>query len=50
MKDWQTKVGDTLELPTVSRMPPSIDLTGCERIPDQWQPNWIVKKYFRPAE
>jgi len=23
-----------------------IDLTGRTRTPDQWQPEWIVKKYF----
>jgi len=46
MKQWQTKVGDTLELPTVSKPPEFVDLTGRKRIPDQWQPEWIVKKYF----
>lgn len=46
MKQWQTKVGDTLELPTVSKTPERIDLTGRARTPDQWQPDWIVQKYF----
>jgi arylsulfatase A-like enzyme len=46
MKQWQARVGDTLELPTENRPPPAIDLTGLERKPDQWQPDWIVKKYF----
>lgn len=46
MKQWQARVGDTLELPTDNRQPPGIDLTGLERKPDQWQPEWIVKKYF----
>jgi arylsulfatase A-like enzyme len=46
MKQWQARVGDTLELPTENRQPPRIDLTGLERKPDQWQPEWIVKKYF----
>jgi arylsulfatase A-like enzyme len=46
MKQWQERVGDTLELPTENRPPPAIDLTGLERKPDQWQPDWIVKKYF----
>lgn len=22
------------------------DLTGRKRVPDQWQPEWIVRKYF----
>jgi arylsulfatase A-like enzyme len=46
MQEWQTKVGDTMAIPTESRTPEKIDLTGRERKPDQWQPEWIVKKYF----
>jgi arylsulfatase A-like enzyme len=46
MKQWQAKVGDTLELPTVNQPPVTLDLTGRPRIPDQWQPDWIVRKYF----
>jgi arylsulfatase A-like enzyme len=46
MKEWQTRVGDNLALPTTSQPPPKIDLTGQARKPDQWQPEWIVKKYF----
>lgn len=46
MKQWQQKVGDKLVLPTVNKSPPPIDLTGRPRKPDQWQPDWIVKKYF----
>ena len=34
------------ELPTVSKPPEFVDLTGRKRVPDQWQPDWIVKKYF----
>jgi arylsulfatase A-like enzyme len=48
MKAWQAKVGDTLALPAASQPPTKIDLTGKERKPDQWQPEWIVKKYFTP--
>ena len=50
MKDWQAKVGDTLELPTRNTPPEKVDLTGRERKPDQWQPEWIVKKYFESAQ
>jgi arylsulfatase A-like enzyme len=46
MKQWQVRVGDTLELPMADWPPPGIDLTGRQRQPDQWQPDWIVKKYF----
>ena len=50
MERWQTKVGDTLVLNTGSTPPPKIDLTGKARQTDQWQPEWIVKKYFAPAK
>ena len=46
MKQWQARVGDTVELPAENRQPPPVDLTGLPRKPDQWQPDWIVKKYF----
>jgi len=46
MREWQAKVGDTLELPKEDRKPPAVDLTGRDRKPDQWQPEWIVRKYF----
>jgi arylsulfatase A-like enzyme len=46
MKQWQAKVDDTLPLPTESKPPKFIDLTGHKRVPDRWQPDWIVQKYF----
>ena len=46
MKQWQAKVGDTLELPTENQPPATPDLTGNTRVPDEWQPEWIVRKYF----
>jgi arylsulfatase A-like enzyme len=46
MQEWQTREGDTLELPAKNHAPPAIDLTGRPRKPDQWQPDWIVRKYF----
>jgi arylsulfatase A-like enzyme len=48
MKYWQQKTGDTLALNSTSRPPLPIDLTGKARVPDPWQPEWIVKKYFNP--
>jgi arylsulfatase A-like enzyme len=47
MKAWQEKVGDTLPLNPTSKPPVKPDLTGQKRVPDQWQPEWIVKKYFQ---
>ncbi|MBK7601959.1 MAG: DUF4976 domain-containing protein [Acidobacteria bacterium] len=56
MKQWQAKVGDKLELPSLN-MPPArparpsmINLTGKKRSPDQWQPDWIVRKYFGESQ
>jgi len=46
MKTWQARVGDTLPLPSQNISPETIDLTGRERTPDQWQPEWIRTKYF----
>lgn len=46
MQQWQTKVGDKLDLPAENHAPPEIDLSRLPRVPDQWQPDWIVRKYF----
>jgi arylsulfatase A-like enzyme len=46
MKQWQTRVGDMLAIPANDTPITKIDLTGTPRKPDQWQPDWIVKKYF----
>ncbi len=46
MRQWQQRVGDTLALPTESKTPAKVDLSGQKRVPDQWQPDWIVDKYF----
>jgi arylsulfatase A-like enzyme len=46
MRSWQEKVGDKVSISESSKAPPKIDLTGKSRKPDQWQPEWIVKKYF----
>jgi arylsulfatase A-like enzyme len=47
MARWQAETGDQLKVPVESREPEAIDLTGKPRDPDQWQPRWIVEKYFR---
>ncbi len=49
MEQWQSRVGDSLSLPGTNRTPDRVDLTGRKREPDQWQPAWIVKKYFESA-
>jgi arylsulfatase A-like enzyme len=49
MREWQTKVGDELPVPSDNRLPQRIDLTGRPRKPDQWQPQWIIEKYFSEA-
>jgi arylsulfatase A-like enzyme len=46
MREWQAKVGDSLPIPESHRPPEGVDLTGRARDPDQWQPEWIVRKYF----
>jgi arylsulfatase A-like enzyme len=46
MKDWQAKSGDTVKLPDQNKPYIPIDLTGRKRTPDEFQPDWIVKKYF----
>lgn len=50
MLQWQEKVGDKARIPESNVPPPALDLTGKERKPDQWQPEWIVKKYFGGAD
>ncbi len=47
MKGWQARVGDTQPLAADHPKPLRRDLTGRARLPDSWQPAWIVEKYFR---
>jgi arylsulfatase A-like enzyme len=46
LEDWQRRFGDTQPLRVEDPLPFQVDLTGYERPPDPWQPEWIVKKYF----
>jgi len=46
LKENQQKVGDDLPLSVANPDPKEIDMTGHAREPDQWQPEWIRKKYF----
>jgi arylsulfatase A-like enzyme len=42
----QAEHGDRLPWVVAEPKPAEIDLTGHPRKPDQWQPKWIVEKYF----
>lgn len=42
----QQELGDALPWTSDELRPAEIDLTGRERQPDPWQPDWIVEKYF----
>ncbi|MYB20220.1 MAG: sulfatase-like hydrolase/transferase [Holophagales bacterium] len=46
LEGWQTALGDTVPLSVSDPAPLHRDLTGTEREPDRWQPDWIVEKYF----
>ena len=46
LKEWQKQVGDDQPLTSLTPMSPEIDLTGRKRIPDEHQPEEIVRKYF----
>ena len=47
---WRERVGDRAPLTVATPRAKAIDLTGRERKADQWQPDWIRKKYFEPQE
>jgi arylsulfatase A-like enzyme len=46
MDQWRQRINDPAPLTAEKLMKKEIDLTGHERQPDQWQPEWIRKKYF----
>ena len=43
---WQRDVGDTDPLSAAKPQAKEVDLSGRQRSPDRWQPEWIVRKYF----
>ena len=47
MRSWQEKLGDEQPLAVKVAKPKEIRFDDFERKPDQWQPAWIVEKYFR---
>lgn len=44
--DWQEGTGDKQPLTTPNPKPKAVRFDDFERKPDQWQPPWIVEKYF----
>ena len=46
LKTWQAKLGDAQPLTAPNPKPGEIDLSGGDRPPDKWQPDWIRAKYF----
>jgi hypothetical protein len=42
--------GEERPLPAGTKTPEPVDLSRQKRPPDQWQPDWIVKKYFDAAQ
>jgi arylsulfatase A-like enzyme len=46
MKQWQAKVGDRQPLAVDRPKPKDVSFDGYICKPDQWQPEWIVRKYF----
>ena len=48
LEGWQAAMGDTTPLSVPDPAPLHRDLTGTDREPDRWQPDWIVEKYFDP--
>jgi arylsulfatase A-like enzyme len=46
LEDEQAALGDTQPWTSEVLRDPVVDLTGRERDPDRWQPDWIVETYF----
>ena len=50
LEGWRAAMADAAPLATSDPPPLRRDLTGRERRPDRWQPQWIVDKYFDPPD
>ena len=46
LREWQARTGDKQSLTSTNPKPSAIRYDDFERKPDQWQPQWIVEKYF----
>lgn len=50
MATWRRLTGDPDPLSVAEPGELRVDLSGAERKPDRWQPEWIREKYFDPPE
>ena len=48
LEGWRAAMADAAPLAVTDPLPLRRDLTGRERAPDRWQPQWILDKYFGP--
>jgi arylsulfatase A-like enzyme len=46
LKEWQVMASDTAKLTAAKILPMEYDHTKLQRKPDQWQPEYTLKKYF----
>ena len=46
LSKWQKETGDTAVLTSKSKLPMEYDPTKFKQVPDQWQPEYTLKKYF----
>jgi hypothetical protein len=47
LRSWQEKLGDKQALAVEHPKPKQMRFDDFDREPDEWQPAWIVEKYFR---
>jgi arylsulfatase A-like enzyme len=47
LREWQDKTGDTARLKSEKILPMDYDPSVFKQKPDQWQPEYILKKYFK---
>jgi arylsulfatase A-like enzyme len=46
LHEWQERAGDEQSLSVTNPKPKTVRFDDFDRKPDQWQPRWIVEKYF----
>ncbi len=46
LESWQQRMGDPHALTVAEVDPMAYDYQRIERKPDQWQPDWVLRKYF----
>jgi arylsulfatase A-like enzyme len=50
MKKWQTELNDKAPLEIENPLPLNYDYTKLKRVPDGWQPEYTLKKYFEESD